>query len=295
MRLHLVDGTYELFRAHFSPAARRHRAGWADVKATVGLVSSMLALLHDAERGGDPRRGRVRQPHPLVPQRSLRRLQDRRRRAARAARPVRPASRRPCARSGVTVWSMKDFEADDALATAAARWAGRGEQVRMLTPDKDLGQCVRGDAGGAGGPQAAARCSTRTRVRGRSWACARERAGPAGARGRRRRRHPRAARLRREGRVARCSAPTATWRRFPPDAGAVDACARAARTSSRHPARAPRGGAAVPQAGDAGERCRWPNPSRTCASAACRAPASTTGATRVGSETLRTMPRRWLE
>jgi 5'-3' exonuclease len=45
---------------------------------------------------------------------------------------------------GLTVWSMKDFEADDALATAATRWAGQVEQVRLLTPDKDLGQCVRG-------------------------------------------------------------------------------------------------------------------------------------------------------
>ncbi|AKI99489.1 DNA polymerase I [Archangium gephyra] len=45
---------------------------------------------------------------------------------------------------GLTVWSMKDFEADDALATASARWAGKVEQVRLLTPDKDLGQCVRG-------------------------------------------------------------------------------------------------------------------------------------------------------
>ncbi|EAU65089.1 DNA polymerase I [Stigmatella aurantiaca DW4/3-1] len=45
---------------------------------------------------------------------------------------------------GVTAWSMKDHEADDALATAAARWAAQVEQVRLLTPDKDLGQCVRG-------------------------------------------------------------------------------------------------------------------------------------------------------
>jgi 5'-3' exonuclease len=46
---------------------------------------------------------------------------------------------------GVCVWSMAEFEADDALATAAARWRERAEQVRILTPDKDLGQCVSGD------------------------------------------------------------------------------------------------------------------------------------------------------
>jgi len=45
---------------------------------------------------------------------------------------------------GVTVWSMDRWEADDALATGAARWAGEVEQVRILTPDKDLGQCIVG-------------------------------------------------------------------------------------------------------------------------------------------------------
>jgi 5'-3' exonuclease len=39
---------------------------------------------------------------------------------------------------------MRDFEADDALATGAARFASEVEQVRILTPDKDLGQCLRG-------------------------------------------------------------------------------------------------------------------------------------------------------
>src|SRR5437773_2527739 len=46
---------------------------------------------------------------------------------------------------GVTVWSMKEFEADDALATGAARFRDQVEQVRILTPDKDLGQCLIGD------------------------------------------------------------------------------------------------------------------------------------------------------
>jgi len=46
---------------------------------------------------------------------------------------------------GVVVWSMREHEADDALATAAHRHAGDVDQVRILTPDKDLGQCLRGD------------------------------------------------------------------------------------------------------------------------------------------------------
>jgi 5'-3' exonuclease len=45
---------------------------------------------------------------------------------------------------GITVWSMDRFEADDALATAAARFRDRFDQVRILTPDKDLGQALRG-------------------------------------------------------------------------------------------------------------------------------------------------------
>ena len=47
---------------------------------------------------------------------------------------------------GMVVWPMVEFEADDALATAAARFAAdsRVEQVRICTPDKDLAQCVHG-------------------------------------------------------------------------------------------------------------------------------------------------------
>jgi len=45
---------------------------------------------------------------------------------------------------GITVWSMKEWEADDALATGARRFAPFVDQVRILTPDKDLGQVVEG-------------------------------------------------------------------------------------------------------------------------------------------------------
>jgi len=143
MRLHLVDGTYELFRAHFSPRPGHSAPGGQDVKATVGLVSSMLALLHEAEEAvthialafDNPIRSFRNDlfagykseegvPPELLAQFDL---------VEEAARAL-----------GLTVWSMKDFEADDALATAATRWAGQVEQVRLLTPDKDLGQCVRG-------------------------------------------------------------------------------------------------------------------------------------------------------
>ena len=47
--------------------------------------------------------------------------------------------------AGAVVWSMKEYEADDALATGAWRFRDQVEQVRILTPDKDLGQCLQGD------------------------------------------------------------------------------------------------------------------------------------------------------
>ena len=143
MRLHLVDGTYELYRAHFSPRPGHSAPGGQDVKATVGLVSSMLALLHEAEEAvthialafDNPIRSfrnelfaGYKSEEGVAPE--LLAQFDLVEEAARAL--------------GLTVWSMKDFEADDALATAATRWAGQVEQVRLLTPDKDLGQCVRG-------------------------------------------------------------------------------------------------------------------------------------------------------
>jgi len=142
MRLHLVDGTYELFRAHFS---RRppHVAGGRDLKATVGLASAMLALLSDPKESvshvaiafDNPIRS-VRNdwydgyktdegvPPELLAQFDL---------AEDAARAV-----------GMVVWRMDRYEADDALATGAARWRDEVEQVRILTPDKDLGQAIVG-------------------------------------------------------------------------------------------------------------------------------------------------------
>ncbi|MBJ6760444.1 flap endonuclease [Myxococcaceae bacterium JPH2] len=143
MRLHLVDGTYELFRAHFSPRPGTVSPDGRDVKATVGVMSSLLALLHDKAEAVT---------HVAVafdnPIRSFRNALFAGYKSDEGVPPelrsqfdlVEAAVRV----LGVRVWSMKEHEADDALATAAARFAGEVEQVRLLTPDKDLGQCVRG-------------------------------------------------------------------------------------------------------------------------------------------------------
>lgn len=144
MRLHLVDGTYELFRAYYSRRPPHRGPDGSDNKATLALASSMLSLLHDP--GEAVTHVAVAFDNPI---RSFRNdLFD----GYKTDEGVPPellaqfdAAERAVAALGMAVWSMKDFEADDALATAAARFAGEVEQVRILTPDKDLGQCLRGN------------------------------------------------------------------------------------------------------------------------------------------------------
>src|SRR2546428_6471238 len=138
MRLHLVDGTFELFRAHYSKRPAQ------PLKATRGLAQSLLALLanpveqvtHVAVAFDNPIRSFRNDLFPFyksdegVPP-DLRAQFDAAEDAVRAV--------------GAVVWSMREFEADDALATAAARYGPQVEQVRILTPDKDLGQCLEAD------------------------------------------------------------------------------------------------------------------------------------------------------
>ncbi|OFV86139.1 MAG: 5'-3' exonuclease [Acidobacteria bacterium RBG_16_70_10] len=143
MRVHLVDGTYELFRAHYGAPPARGRDG-LEVGATRGLLRTLLALLrtrdvthvacafdhviesfrNDLYPGYKTGEG---VPEELLAQFPL---------AERAAHAL-----------GVVVWPMVEMEADDALATAAARWADAEgvEQVVICSPDKDLAQCVRGE------------------------------------------------------------------------------------------------------------------------------------------------------
>jgi 5'-3' exonuclease len=144
VRFHLVDGTYELFRAHYAPRPDHRQPSGADAKATVGIVESMLALLHDADEAvthiavvfDNPIRSFRNDLYPPyksdegVPP-ELRAQFDA---AERAVRSI-----------GVSVWSMREYEADDGLATGARKFRDEVEQVRILTPDKDLGQCLRGD------------------------------------------------------------------------------------------------------------------------------------------------------
>jgi len=144
VRVHLVDGTYELYRAHYSPRPDHREPSGTDAKATVGIVESMLALLHDSDEAvthiavvfDNPIRSFRNDLYPPyksdegVPP-ELRTQFDA---AERAVRSI-----------GVNVWPMREYEADDGLASGARKFRDEAEQVRILTPDKDLGQCIRGD------------------------------------------------------------------------------------------------------------------------------------------------------
>lgn len=144
VRLHLVDGTYELFRAHFSKRPGRTDAQGRDVKATVGVVSAVLALLDDPDEAVTHLA--VAFDNPITSWRNER--FDGYKDGADTDPALLAQFDRvetAVAALGVTVWSMRRHEADDALATAAVRFVDQVDQVRILTPDKDLGQVVTGD------------------------------------------------------------------------------------------------------------------------------------------------------
>ncbi|MCC5948707.1 MAG: hypothetical protein JJT89_09655 [Nitriliruptoraceae bacterium] len=142
-RLHLVDGTYELFRAHFSKRPARRAPDGRDVKATVGLVGSLLGLLDDEDEAVTHLG--VAFDHPIESWRNER-FADYKSSAgidedllAQFA-----GAEEAVATLGVHVWRAVEVEADDVLASAAVTFAGEVDQVRVLTPDKDLAQVVDG-------------------------------------------------------------------------------------------------------------------------------------------------------
>jgi 5'-3' exonuclease len=144
VRLHLIDGTYELFRAHYSPRPGHVApAGW-DAKATVGVTASLLALLNDPTE--EVTHLAVAFDNPI---RSFRNDLFPGYKSDEGMDPDLRAqfdSVEEAVRSiGVVVWSMREHEADDGLATGARRFRDQVDQVRIMTPDKDLGQCLVGE------------------------------------------------------------------------------------------------------------------------------------------------------
>ena len=140
--VHLVDGTYELFRYFLSPAAAFERNAPEELRAVRGVVGSMLGMLED----GATHLG-VATDHVIE---SFRNALWPGYKTGEGMDPLLYAQFGPLEDAlsalGVVVWPMVEFEADDALAAAAFMAAadGRVDQVIVCTPDKDLAQCVRG-------------------------------------------------------------------------------------------------------------------------------------------------------
>lgn len=140
MQVHLVDGTYEMYRQHYGQAVR-HRDP-PPFAATIGVLSSTLQLLTE----GATHIG-VATDHVIESFRND--LYDGYK-TSEGMEPVLleqiPIVEKALRALGVTVWAMEKYEADDALASAVAVACEdrRVHQVRILTPDKDLGQCVIG-------------------------------------------------------------------------------------------------------------------------------------------------------
>lgn len=142
--VHLVDGTYELFRQYFGQRRQARLAtDGKEVAATWGVVASVVAMFASGERYVG-----VATDHVIESFRND--LWPGYKTGAGVARDLLAqfALLEDCLRAlGVKVWPMVDLEADDALASAASVAAAdpRVEQVAIWTPDKDLGQCVVGN------------------------------------------------------------------------------------------------------------------------------------------------------
>lgn len=142
MIVHLVDGTYELFR-HFYGQRRFNRGDDPPYGAVGGVVRTVLQMFED----GATHLG-VATDHVVE---SFRNQLWGGYKTGEGIEPALHAQFHPLedalSSMGVTVWPMIELEADDGLASAAVRAESdrRVEKVVIWTPDKDLAQCVRGD------------------------------------------------------------------------------------------------------------------------------------------------------
>ena len=143
MSLYLIDGTFELFRAYYA-LPPMHAPDGRPVAAVRGLIQTLLALLRD----DDVTHVACAFDHVIesfrndlfagyktgdgVPEDILSQF---------------PLAERAALSLGMVVWPMVEFEADDAMATASARWSGEDAAGRVVicSPDKDLAQMVKGD------------------------------------------------------------------------------------------------------------------------------------------------------
>ena len=143
MVVHLLDGTYELFRAHYGAPPSTAPDG-REVGATRGLLRSLLSLV----KNENATHVAVAFDHVIE---SFRNDMFGGYKTGEGIEPALLAQFGPAEEAaralGFVVWPMIEFEADDALATAATRFRDDPdvEQVLICTPDKDLAQTVVGD------------------------------------------------------------------------------------------------------------------------------------------------------
>lgn len=143
MKIYLVDGTYELFRSFYGPPPKKAPDG-REVGATIGLLKSLLSLISDtgATHIGCAFDHVVESfRNDLFP-------------GYKTGAGIDPELRAQFELAeqavdalGIVVWPMIEFEADDAIATAAVRFRDDPavEQVIICSPDKDLAQLVTGE------------------------------------------------------------------------------------------------------------------------------------------------------
>lgn len=140
-KLHVVDGTFELFRGHFGSPPAEGRDG-QPVGATRALMRSMASLVKQPE----VTHVAIAFDHVIE---SYRNGLFAGYKTGEGIDPVLfsqfEVAERAASALGLVVWPMVEFEADDALATAAHRYKGDCEQVVICSPDKDLAQCVEGN------------------------------------------------------------------------------------------------------------------------------------------------------
>jgi 5'-3' exonuclease len=142
VELHLVDATYELFRAHYAPRPPVLGTKGQNLSGVSGLVDQMLYLLREegathvgcaTDRVIESFRNDMYAGYK-----------------SSAGMPADLLSQFPLAEDalealGLVVWPMVEWEADDAIATAAIKWGDdpRVERILVCTPDKDMAQLVR--------------------------------------------------------------------------------------------------------------------------------------------------------
>lgn len=142
MKIHLIDGTYELFRNHFGAPPKKSASG-QEVGATLGLMRSLLMLLQSP---GVTHVG-VAFDHVIE---SFRNKLYAGYKTSEGVDPILlaqfPLAEKAVSALGVVVWPMMEFEADDAIATAVTRFKKNKsvEQILVGSPDKDLSQLIEG-------------------------------------------------------------------------------------------------------------------------------------------------------